>query len=351
MKTLALWQRFALWVLGALLGLAVSVYISVGILNGSIFNREFVSSVVTSRGFYDVLSVGVAAGVNGEQSSADNAIDVEDVQNILNDSLDYSRYQASAQTFIDSLFDWLEGTTEDIDFSVQLFESEEELRATIVALIATKLEDLPECQTIKQAQQAQEDFLNAECKPPGLGAQEIEETLARTDDGALSELYQQSSVTDESTGINDQLNDNARKGYKVSHDMPTYMIFVFLSIAALVYLVLKNTEQLLRFLGRNLMRSSAVALGVGLLVFLVAELPSRIAIEVTREELFSGAQTSLVEVATLFEQQMVQLTLVYGGVVFGFGLVLYLGARRMKGMDHVADEHAVEKQTSVSSLK
>lgn len=352
MQTLALWQRLLLGMLGFVLAIGLSLFIGFSMLNATVFNRNFVKTIVTHEAVYESFGAGVAAGLNEQAKQELPPLSADEVQKVFDSSVGYKRFSGSFGGFVDGLFDWLEGKNERIEFEISLFENESDLKNLIVSIAELKLEDLPVCANNAQAKKASEDIFNATCKSREFSTSELSKILEEgEDENGFSELYKQAQITDESTDINQSFDQSIQDAYEFSRRVPQIGLAIAGIILVLMFAVIRELRGFLHVAGRSLMRSSATILLVGLILFGLFKVLTRTVEGLSGNSEVSLPEASLLELAGFVEGTLTRLSVVYAGSVFVVGLFAYLAAKRMhSGFEHKTDHHAVHKQTSVSSF-
>lgn len=126
---------------------------------------EPVKKLVADSGIYNSVVKGLldesgAVNNNGNEVSLDNAI----VKNAAEKAFSPEFIQSSTENVIDSVYRWLDGSTPEPDFRIDLASVKTAFANNISSELTTKLASLPACTSTP----ADFDALNAECLPVGI---------------------------------------------------------------------------------------------------------------------------------------------------------------------------------------
>lgn len=160
--------------LAVALSAALSIWILVATLNATIANREVVKQWLVASGVYQnalgsVLQVSASSAADGKIVSSDL------LQKALAQTFDSAFIQQSTNTVLDASFDWMEGKTQNLTFSIPVQEKAGAFSANLAALVLPKLEALPQCTTRISVDNPNE----ITCLPAGVNAKDYAAQLTQ----------------------------------------------------------------------------------------------------------------------------------------------------------------------------
>ncbi|HIA91903.1 TPA: hypothetical protein EYO12_02165 [Candidatus Saccharibacteria bacterium] len=323
MKHRPVWQRLLVWFFGLIASLSLSVFIVVSIVNSTVLDKAFMKEIITSEGVFTLIGDTVAEGIS--ENDVDQS--VVEIESIVNDYIDYEAFAQSSSSFIDSVFNWLEGTTPDIDFDIQVLGSQAEFKSFIEELLVVKLSGLEDCRSQEETNRALKEPFSAECNPPGFNAETAGDFLATVPDEQFNELYESAQLTDEQLDFNEAEVENLPDIYSALQALPfAALSAAFIALAAAVAIIRTPSESM-KFVGKNLIKPSFGVFVIGLLVFVIFKLPTRAAEEIQTQ--LSSPSSSLQDIAALIQDRGASLTFLYAGTMFAIGLALYIFGRRI----------------------
>jgi hypothetical protein len=131
-----------------------------------------IKSALRESGFY---SVAVSAGLDqAQKEQAGNQEDIPvnrpEIQNIIKQAASPEFLQTQTETTLDSLYAWLQGKTETLNFKVDLTDVKARLADGVGQYVGQRLSALPPCQTPVNPNDV--DAFNATCVPVGYNAAE-----------------------------------------------------------------------------------------------------------------------------------------------------------------------------------
>jgi hypothetical protein len=175
--------------------------------------------------------------------------------------------QSNSESFIDSLYAWLSGKTEQPQFTVDLTEAKQKLIDGVAAAAQNRYEGLPIC-TLEQVRSLGTDIdpFNAPCQPPGLASSAVQEKV-RTELASNQEFLKDTVLTAEDLPKDEQgrtVTDNlaaAPDAYNLAKSLPWLLALVSLLLAAAVVFLSDTKLRGLRSIGITL-------LGTGIFLFI-----------------------------------------------------------------------------------
>jgi len=178
-------MTFLRWIGRALLLLLITVAISAWVvlatMQSTVLNRQEVYKWLVSSGVYShlVTSVVQLEPTGGESTLLDKAT----FQQALQQTLPSTFMQQSAETALNASYDWLEGKTSDISFSIPLAEKRQAFINNLSALLQPKLAGLPTCKSTLTISAG-----DITCIPAGKNALQVAEQMATQSVGGSSDF-------------------------------------------------------------------------------------------------------------------------------------------------------------------
>lgn len=166
------------------LGLVVSavVFLNASLLlvlfwttNNTIAKREVVKSWITDSGVYDNVVDRIVEEVQKEVDNTTQTVtggvsadlDVAVLQTAASSTFTPEVLRNAAETVLDGTYDWLEGTSTDIVFVIDLSEQKTILADKLAAEATNTLNSLPECTTVSELIENRNlSPFDATCRPP-----------------------------------------------------------------------------------------------------------------------------------------------------------------------------------------
>lgn len=162
------------WLLALIIGMAASLWIVLGTVNATIADRHVTKRWLESSGIYNsALSSVLQVSSNGGQNH--NSIITADIlHEALAQTFDAAYLRQGINTVIDALYDWVEGKTQSLAFSIPVQEKADLFRSKLTALIIPRLETLPAC-----AGKVSSDTSELTCLPVGTSAADYAAQLTK----------------------------------------------------------------------------------------------------------------------------------------------------------------------------
>ncbi len=176
---------FLRWISRALLLVLIAIgavsWVTVATLQATILNRHEVKRWLSDSGGYTHI---VSNLVHLDQAvSAGKVLDESTLQQALQQTLTPDFVQQSAETAIDSTYDWLEGKAEDITFSIPLSQERTAFIANLQAALLPKLSSLPKCSSSLTISAG-----DVTCIPQGKTATQLAQQMAEQSVGGSSDF-------------------------------------------------------------------------------------------------------------------------------------------------------------------
>ena len=139
-------------------------------------NPETVQGALKQSGAYDKI-VDIVLDSSSEQNNdptAKELLDDPEIRDIAKQAFSPDLLERSSNDFVQGIYDWLDGETEQLQFSVDLSSAKATLTDKLSSYAEERAASLPTC-TIAQLQTVDlsGDLLNLPCLPPGITASQI----------------------------------------------------------------------------------------------------------------------------------------------------------------------------------
>lgn len=166
-------QKFARGALGFFIGLMVGMWIITATTYLTAGNRDVVKNWAINSSIYDNTLTN-ALQVSASDGESSSVITSDLLSQALHQTFDSAYLQQSGNTIINATYDWLEGKTAAITFSIPVQTKAEEFRKNLTALLTQKLQSLPVCpgKTAPETDQLT-------CLPAGVSANDYAAQLTR----------------------------------------------------------------------------------------------------------------------------------------------------------------------------
>ncbi len=162
------------WALALVIGVATSLWILCGAINLTIANRDVTKQWLVASGIYNN-ALTSALQVSSPQGETDSSFITPDIlRQAISQTFDPTYLRQSFDTVIDATYDWLEGKSQAITFSIAVQEQATVFRSNLTALIVPKLQALPVC-----AGKVTTDTNKLTCLPAGVNATDYANQLTR----------------------------------------------------------------------------------------------------------------------------------------------------------------------------
>ena len=187
--------------------------------------------------------------------------DDPEIRRIIEETISGSVVRNSFTTIINGTFDWLDGTTQELFFEVDLTAVRDSLVRSIAAHIADEVAARPECTSAIEAQY--DDVFDISCRPPGFSPEsindEIEQKLTDVDEFEDLKITPEVIKGEDEQPISEQYAD-APEIYASVRSGFIPMLAVFFVVAGLFMLARLPWSQALHKLGKQLLIMSLLTL-------------------------------------------------------------------------------------------
>lgn len=244
------------WLLAIAIGFSIAAWISVWVLQSTLLSRDTVKGWLASSGVYDN-SFKPFANIDIKEGIAKK----EDFMQALEQTFQPGYVRTQTEKALDATYDWIDGKSGTISFSIPVADRREEFRNNLVKVVTPRLAQLPACPT-----RVNPNTNNPTCIPQGMNAASFADQSLRFADNStfLNAPITQDSLKDAGFAFPDM-------SYLPSVAAAARTATVALPIAIIImgagYVLLSESKlRGLTVIGRRvLLQGAIVALGGGLL--------------------------------------------------------------------------------------
>lgn len=152
---------------------AVTAWITTMVLQSTLLNRQVVLGWLDKSGAYDHIIDSIISLQNVGQDTG--SLDQESLKQAVTATLTPSFVKQVSETTINSVYDWLEGKSENITFTIPVSDKRAELQQQLQAIIAPQLKNLPTCKSGFSGLSSTQ----ADCLPQGGNAEQVAMNAAK----------------------------------------------------------------------------------------------------------------------------------------------------------------------------
>lgn len=316
----------------SLVGLALSVALAT-----TFGSPDFVKSTVGESGLYGEFVDGLVDQFEQDMNQRPEAgaaqeqvIDPERLRTAAQTALPADLLQSSTETFVDSIYSWLQGETANPEFQIDLTEPKARFITTAGQMAEDHVGGLPICTTAQLRELNPEtDAFSLTCRPPQLNPaaarQEFETELSRQ--GFLQDpvINSDNFRAEDGTSSFDNLS-GAPASYRLGRIMPWIFGATTLLAAAGVVLLSQTKRQGIKSLGFSLLGTGVIlAITSWLFDFLLGQAlgPNG----PIGQSINNNLQRSAADIAEKLSSAYNGTLLTYGLVYAGLGLIVVLAIR------------------------
>ena len=137
------------FLLSIAVSLSLSLWLVVATLQLTVLNHTTVKDWFSSSDFYNNIIPAIPFDIPDQDGNPKTKplITSDDLHQALGQTLPASFLQSQAEAIIDSAYDWLEGSAQQIEFSIPLNQKRAEFQANLATIIKPKLAKLPHCRS------------------------------------------------------------------------------------------------------------------------------------------------------------------------------------------------------------
>ncbi|HSW81478.1 MAG TPA: hypothetical protein VLG40_03705 [Candidatus Saccharimonas sp.] len=150
------------WILSLLISLLLTLWVVAVVLQSTLLSQQTVSGWLSSSGAYQHV-LDVAFQLHSNQI----AIGQQDLQNALAATFPPHYIEQQANTVLKATYDWIDGRSPTIDFSIPIKDKRAEYSANLQKVLTAKVTKLPVCSSVASLQ------VIGTCVPPGLKPSDV----------------------------------------------------------------------------------------------------------------------------------------------------------------------------------
>lgn len=157
----------------AITTVSVGLWITVMTLQSTLLNREVVLGWLDKSGAYNHVLDSIINLQNVGQGA--QSLDQQALQKAVGETLTPSYIKQVSETAINSVFDWLEGKTDEISFNITVADKRAELQQQLQEVLVPQLKGLPVCKSGFSGLSSSDN----ECLPQGANAEQVANNAAK----------------------------------------------------------------------------------------------------------------------------------------------------------------------------
>lgn len=252
-----IFKTLSLVVLTTVFSLLLILSVLVSAISLNITNQETVKSWLIRPEVYEA-GVDLLTNLGGqdfgeEEEPAEGtppAFDEETVRQLQTEIFHYQFYERAVGEIIDGIWGWLNGETDQPEFSVQITEDREQLLKLLVILFTEKIEALPACPPGYQLPEG-ETIFGSECRPADYDPDDVSQLLAAAEeDEQLNQLFASATISSDQLDMSELENPEAiPTAFQFLKWLPVLALVWLASIAWLIVLTVYNWRRAVKLMG------------------------------------------------------------------------------------------------------
>lgn len=293
-------------------------------------NPDAVKGIIVRSGVYDH---GIDVALDNQQKTVDKFGELPTgdptVRAIIKQAYSPQVLRVSTEKFIDGTYHWLDGTTTQPDFSLDVRAPNQALIEGIGNYAKARSQKLPACTTQQLEQIKAVNALSAPCLPPGANIDQlVEQAKAKLRDEKLLSYQQVTADTFKGTGESQNFFEGATAAPKVFQTFQNllWVLLILCAIVAGLIIFLSAARQ------RGLLRVGKIMTITGAAIVLIG-----IALYFTKSTVLSDASVKTgpigkqitIPLLVEFSKAAGRVYLIFGGLVLSAGAVLWLTIHRL----------------------
>lgn len=213
------------------------------------------------NGLYENIITNILEDAKQNAGGQDTQLPVDrpEIEQAAKDAVSSEELKKNGETVIDSFYGWLQGTTQQPEFSLDFNEAKNRFATNVADYAQSRYEGLPEC-TLEQLQSLTPDVdpLTVECRAPNISGSVVRERVLQS---ILSsnEFSQDASFTsndlpkDENGNTFTEVYSGAPDTYKLLGSLPWILGLLSIILGLGVLLLSENKRKGLRSIGVSLL--------------------------------------------------------------------------------------------------
>lgn len=162
------------FILYSAVGIMVTLWIVAAVTQATLLNRQVVKRWFATSGVYQNL---VASAINLQPMQG--FVNQNDIKGALQSTYTPDYIQKQTETAIDATYDWIDGKTPNINFSLPVQDKRNDFIANLQKGLLPRIQALPTCTSASQVSSA-----TPTCLPPGSTAQDIAKQYSQLSDSS-----------------------------------------------------------------------------------------------------------------------------------------------------------------------
>jgi len=220
-------------------------------LSKVVTNPENVKKLIAESGVYETapdIFVGQFLSHSSEDIYAYAGIESEnDVKEITNRVLPSEWLKENTEIIIDSFYDWLEGETENPEFTIDVADRQNALVDEFAQITKDNLQELPTC---TEGDTTEFNPFSATCIPSGFDLQELEKQI--DEQLASGKFFEETEVSsDQFLKIDETVTKNAQRIYSVVKNLHKVVLGVIVVLSLVLFLLLPGISNKFFVIGVN----------------------------------------------------------------------------------------------------
>lgn len=263
-----IWRRFGLGLVTFVCALSVSALIGLLTMQQTLFNRDVVKGWLRTSGVYAKAVDALAQSPQGNGGQIGGLLSAKDTSQALKQTFTPGYVQQQTETVLDKAYDWVDGKSDSITFSLPINEKRDELIANLAKVILPHAAALPLCNRLSAFSP---DMVN--CRPSIVSADEFARTLAAQGVGGspfLSQPLTQDTIAQTTAGSTQSPPAAATTQIPTLAGWNRSLMVILPIIIALclpaTFLLAYDKLRAFRHLSRRIFWGSALTTGAGLLL-------------------------------------------------------------------------------------
>lgn len=175
-----------------------------------------------------------------EDDGGDINFDAPEIQSAASKAFTPDFLRTSVESVVDGVYGWLDGKTAEPQFTIDISSAKKTFVESVADSAATRVEALPVCTTIEQAQGGDDPF-SATCKPPDFNAQTEKQKFLEKFNSGEGPLKQNAiSYADLQKDSNEKPTDklkDAPKFFQLAKELPVILAVVAIVLMSLIVLL------------------------------------------------------------------------------------------------------------------
>lgn len=284
----------------------------------SVFNESAVKQGLSDSGIYDSFMSELSKTLQTQTSTQTESILTSDaLANALANTYSSDYIQSQTETIIDSTYNWANGTSSEISFTIPVNEQRDTLIQELATAIEPAISQLQTCTALNQA-----SAQSSACLPSNMTSEEFAKSLATQ---AISGSdFASTPISSDSLNVNSASSPLAQLPQYFQILRWSTIILAALAVAAFAIMLIVSTEKIktMALFGRRLFFGALIPLCFGAAMYWLGSQASGL----------PGLDSSTISMAAIvvpLMQKFLQLIglqlIIFGGAFTAIGLAIWIG--------------------------